>query len=150
MILERLCALVCRSMSESRARRTSITTTGRRRDIEPPGNAKSQSAAIISPMDVVYAFKKRSGPFVIPDISTDLETRKGFSRIRCPLCDWSPTASSLWACQSYGTPEPFFGGCGAMWNTFQTRGRCPVCEHQWRWTSCHRCLRWSLHEDWYV
>jgi hypothetical protein len=42
-----------------------------------------------------------------------------------------------------------FDGCGARWNTFTTRGKCPGCRHQWQWTSCLRCLGWSLHEDWY-
>lgn len=72
-----------------------------------------------------------------------------FGRIRCPLCGWRPSSSSMWACQSFGTPEPFFGGCGSIWNTFETRGLCPGCAHQWRWTSCHRCHRWSPHEEWY-
>ena len=36
------------------------------------------------------------------------------------------------------------------WNTFETRGKCPDCAHQWRWTSCLRCEGWSRHEDWYV
>jgi hypothetical protein len=72
-----------------------------------------------------------------------------FGRIRCPLCRWQPTPSSTWYCDSGDTPEPPFPGCGAMWNTFSTRGRCPGCQHQWRWTSCLRCEGWSLHEDWY-
>jgi hypothetical protein len=72
-----------------------------------------------------------------------------FGRIRCPLCDWHPTASSLWCCWHDGAPEPFFHGCGTLWNTFSTRGKCPGCAHQWRWTSCHRCGEWSRHDDWY-
>jgi hypothetical protein len=81
---------------------------------------------------------------VIPVVPDD-----AFSGIRCPLCSWRPTASSLWSCLAVGTPEPFFEGCGAVWNTFSTRGRCPGCRHQWQWTSCLRCEGWSLHEDWY-
>jgi hypothetical protein len=80
-------------------------------------------------------------------------TKKGadeeFNRIRCPLCAWQPTPSSRWCCEVGGTPEPFFEGCGMIWNTFSTRGRCPRCSHQWRWTSCLRCHRASLHNDWY-
>src|SRR5262245_20048283 len=72
-----------------------------------------------------------------------------FSRIRCPLCHWRPSASSMWSCHGQGTPEPPFDGCGTSWNTFDTRGRCPGCSHQWRWTTCLRCQQWSLHEDWY-
>jgi hypothetical protein len=95
-------------------------------------------------------FKKGPAPIVIPDLHTELEERKGFSRIRCPLCDWSPTPASLWMCDtSFGTPEPFFNGCGTMWNTFTTRGVCPGCSHKWQWTSCLHCHGWSRHDDWY-
>ena len=78
-----------------------------------------------------------------------LDVDDGFGDIRCPLCSWRPSAESRWYCSAEGTPEPSFAGCGAEWNTFATRGRCPGCGHQWRWTSCHRCEQWSLHEDWY-
>ena len=74
---------------------------------------------------------------------------EGFSRIRCPLCGWHPSRSSRWCCEGSEAPEPFFEGCGTLWNTFSTRGRCPQCHHQWRWTSCLRCHQWSLHESWY-
>jgi len=73
----------------------------------------------------------------------------GFEQIRCPLCEWRPSASSRWLCECVGTPEPPFAACRTAWNTFSTRGRCPRCAHQWRWTSCLRCSGWSLHEDWY-
>jgi hypothetical protein len=72
-----------------------------------------------------------------------------FSRIRCPLCRWQPTASSRWVCGAGGKMEGPFQGCGTSWNTFTTRGVCPGCAHQWRHTACLRCHRWSLHEDWY-
>ena len=72
-----------------------------------------------------------------------------FSGIRCPLCRWQPNASSTWSCDAAASPEPFFIGCGTVWNTFSTRGTCPGCHHRWRWTSCLRCGGWSLHDDWY-
>jgi hypothetical protein len=72
------------------------------------------------------------------------------NRIRCPLCQWQPNAASHWVCADCEEPEYFFHGCGTSWNTFDTRGRCPGCAHQWRWTSCLRCEGWSLHEDWYT
>ena len=56
-------------------------------------------------------------PFTKPRDDEDEQ----FSRIRCPLCHWQPTPSTVWACESYGTPEPYFGGCGTLWNTFATR-----------------------------
>lgn len=95
--------------------------------------------------------------FVKDDRATDRITVKvpepgldeAFGAIRCPLCSWRPSLSSRWCCDCVGTPEPFFEGCGMVWNTFSTRGCCPGCSHQWRWTSCLRCQQWSLHKDWY-
>jgi hypothetical protein len=84
----------------------------------------------------------------IPVNISGLDHDEAFSGIRCPLCDW-PSASSRWSCYSDGTPESFREGCGTVWNTFSTHGRCPGCSHQWRWTSCLQCHEWSLHEDWY-
>jgi hypothetical protein len=52
-------------------------------------------------------------------------------------------------CVSQGPPEFFTGGCGTVWNTFDTRGRCPGCSHQWTWTRCFACDGWSPHDDWY-
>ncbi|PYR66924.1 MAG: hypothetical protein DMF87_07020 [Acidobacteria bacterium] len=69
--------------------------------------------------------------------------------MRCPLCGWRPSASSRWCCDSVDGPEPPFDSCGTIWNTFSTRGRCPGCGHQWKWTSCLRCHEWSPHDDWY-
>ena len=80
---------------------------------------------------------------------SESERRESFSGIRCPLCAWRPSASSKWRCDPTHTPEPPFKGCDAVWNTFATRGRCPGCDHQWIWTTCHRCAECSLHEDWY-
>jgi hypothetical protein len=77
------------------------------------------------------------------------EEKKEFKPIRCPLCQWQPSVSSEWACADCWDPEYFLGGCGMAWNTFATRGLCPGCGHQWRWTACLRCYEWSLHEDWY-
>jgi len=78
-----------------------------------------------------------------------VDRAESFGRIRCPLCGWRPSASSRWSCEWIDTPEPRFTACGTVWNTFSTKGRCPGCSHQWRWTSCHRCGQWSLHDDWY-
>lgn len=78
------------------------------------------------------------------------EEKSEFSRIRCPLCKWQPKASSRWCCAPCEYPEYFDSGCSTSWNTFSTRGRCPGCQHQWRWTICLSCHGWSLHEDWYT
>ncbi len=59
-------------------------------------------------------------------------------RIRCPKCEWQPTAADLWACQ-----------CGYTWHTFDTGGVCPSCLHQWITTQCLKCAGWSAHSDWY-
>ena len=34
-------------------------------------------------------------------------------------------------------------------NTFDTRGVCPACLHQWTETQCLSCSRWSPHSGWY-
>lgn len=70
--------------------------------------------------------------------------------ICCPLCQWRPRASDRWYCGDCRHPEGFLEGCGMVWNTFETRGRCPGCCHRWRWTVCLSCHQWSLHEDWYA
>ena len=75
--------------------------------------------------------------------------RSSGERVRCPLCAWQPSADSLWCCDCTDTPEPFFQSCGTVWNTFATRGRCPGCSHQWKWTTCLQCAQSSLHDDWY-
>jgi hypothetical protein len=77
----------------------------------------------------------------------DLAPRK--ARIRCPHCRWQPGRHSIWTCLPIGAPEFYAKGCGHSWNTFDTRGVCPGCNHQWRYTSCLACGRWALHEDWY-
>ena len=78
------------------------------------------------------------------------EEKTDFEKIRCPLCSWSPKAASRWFCADADAPEYFYNGCLTRWNTFETRGKCPTCAHQWRWTSCLRCGGWSRHEDWYA
>jgi Uri superfamily endonuclease len=72
-----------------------------------------------------------------------------FNRIRCPLCKWQPKPANRWFCAPCDYPEYFDEGCGKCWNTFATRGCCPGCGHQWRWTACLNCAGWSLHVDWY-
>lgn len=59
-------------------------------------------------------------------------------RIRCPKCEWLPTASDTWHCT-----------CGHEWHTFDTGGVCPNCLHQWLVTQCHACHAYSAHSDWY-
>lgn len=79
-----------------------------------------------------------------------VENSGEFEKIRCPLCRWQPTAGSRWYCSDSDAPEYFYGGCDTCWNTFETRGKCPGCAHQWRYTSCLACWQFSPHEDWYV
>lgn len=99
---------------------------------------------------VVFAlFQKgeKYDPTTTIDIGSDEDERPG--RIRCPACTWQPRASDLWYCGDCAEPERFFGGCGAAWNTFETRGLCPGCGHLWRHTACLVCGAWSLHDEWY-
>jgi hypothetical protein len=85
---------------------------------------------------------------IVVDVS-DLDEDSTFARIRCPHCAWQPAPSSSWACEGPDGAVPGFSGCGTVWNTFTTRGRCPGCHHAWRWTVCLRCGDWAPHEDWY-
>jgi hypothetical protein len=62
-------------------------------------------------------------------------------RIRCPKCAWQPSKEDRWSCGP--------GGCGHVWNTFETLGRCPSCDRFWDDTACLRCGAWSPHEEWY-
>jgi hypothetical protein len=99
----------------------------------------------------LLAFRKRSIPEKTVDSAVNLEEETAdFAGIRCPLCQWQPQSSSRWYCADCGHPEYFSGGCGTVWNTFTTRGLCPGCGHQWRYTACLRCHGWSLHEAWYT
>jgi hypothetical protein len=106
----------------------------------------SKGCESIMPLELL---KKGSAPEIIFDIEDLLEEDDAFGRIRCPLCAWRPDASSRWACVGFDGPESGFLGCGTVWNTFATRGRCPGCAHQWRWTSCLMCGEWSPHVEWY-
>jgi hypothetical protein len=88
-----------------------------------------------------------AAPTVVDTPHEDREARD--DDIRCPLCSWRPSPGSRWCCSCSGTPEPFFEGCGTVWNTFSTRGRCPGCQHQWQWTTCLSCGVASRHDAWY-
>lgn len=95
------------------------------------------------------AYRKTSEIEELLKIIEKSDAENDFEKIRCPLCKWSPAKSSLWFCADCDAPEFFYGGCGTSWNTFETRGKCPTCAHQWIWTSCLQCGEWSRHEDWY-
>lgn len=59
-------------------------------------------------------------------------------QIICPNCGWGSDGLAHWRCE-----------CGYLWNTFETRGKCPKCSKQWADTSCPRCSIFSPHEAWY-
>jgi hypothetical protein len=59
--------------------------------------------------------------------------------ICCPKCLWTPRVKNMWSCK-----------CGHRWNTFDTRGLCPGCGHQWQDTQCLQCGAMSPHGIWYV
>lgn len=98
---------------------------------------------------LLLLFQKSIAPARTAEKATLREDDTTGERIRCPLCKWRPAASSRWCCARSGPPENLESGCYTIWNTFETRGRCPGCGHQWRWTICLSCHGWSLHEDWY-
>jgi hypothetical protein len=85
---------------------------------------------------------------ILKDLALEKSDDK-FARIRCPACKWRPDASSRWTCCDPAFMEHPTGGCHRSWNTFDTRGICPGCRHQWIKTTCLRCGVHSPHEDWY-
>jgi len=97
----------------------------------------------------LWLFQEKLKPAGTTEKSPQRDEINEFGRIRCPRCQWQPSALSRWYCGDCDYPEYFYNGCGAAWNTFTTRGRCPGCGHQWSWTICLRCYRWSRHNDWY-
>jgi hypothetical protein len=99
----------------------------------------------ITPFPFAFLFRKTSNSDESIIVEKLKETPVDFSRIRCPLCRWQPSASSRWFCAD----DDFHFGCGTDWNTFDTRGICPGCNYQWKWTDCLRCFRSSPHEAWY-
>jgi len=105
--------------------------------------ARSPNSALLLLQDRAKPAESKSNP------TSRIQQPVDFSRIRCPLCAWRPTATHRWFCAPCDYPEFFTDGCGACWNTFSTHGRCPSCGHQWRWTACLNCSGWSPHEDWY-
>lgn len=102
------------------------------------------------PLTPFHFFFRKKSPKEIAEQIAALKEKDAFSRIRCPLCKWQPTKASRWWCADCGFPEFYFGGCNTFWNTFETGGKCPGCDHVWRWTSCLQCEGWSLHADWYT
>ena len=94
----------------------------------------------------VFLFVRTSETY-IPVIETQDEITPDVPKIRCPQCQWQPAVNSRWDC-SY-LPLEGYNGCGYCWNTFETEGKCPGCDHQLQWTTCLQCYKSSLHQDWY-
>jgi hypothetical protein len=63
--------------------------------------------------------------------------------IFCPKCRWWPKLTDRWVC------DLKLGGCGTIWNIFDTRGVCPTCSWHWIITQCVSCKQFSPHEEWY-
>lgn len=102
-----------------------------------------------SPSEFFLLQENAASKKIIAKASRLADRSPDFGRIRCPLCNWRPKPLHHWFCGPCDYPEFFADGCGTSWNTFSTGGRCPACGHQWRWTACLSCERWSLHKDWY-
>lgn len=58
--------------------------------------------------------------------------------VQCPDCEWSPDGDKHWGCT-----------CGHLWNTFETKGKCPKCKTQWEETRCPGCASLTPHKAWY-
>jgi hypothetical protein len=63
--------------------------------------------------------------------------------ISCPKCGWEPDDTCKWMCSD----------CRTVWNTFETRARCPECGRVYESTVClikkGGCGEISPHADWY-
>lgn len=68
-------------------------------------------------------------PTILPDRDVERERGSSGSRIRCPLCGWSPRKDDRW-----------FYACGYEWNAFESGGVCPACLHQWTETQYLFCI----------
>jgi hypothetical protein len=99
---------------------------------------------------MLRAFTQGEPPLGVVEILERLRETARRTHIRCPSCGWRPVPSSRWMCVDTQAPEHFAPGCGTSWNTFDTRGCCPGCIHQWQWTACLACHGWSRHDDWYA
>jgi hypothetical protein len=116
--------------------------------------AEAMNVAPRTPSSLHEPFLFLRGPGVPPEVILDWRERlerdtPEFVRVRCPHCAWQPTAGDRWTCAKQGPPENYLG-CGTIWNTFSTRGRCPGCDHQWQWTCCPKCDAWARHDEWYT
>jgi Domain of unknown function (DUF4261) len=76
---------------------------------------------------------------VIAMIPSTQSTGDAMVGVRCPACGWAPEALSRWECD-----------CGFMWNTFETRARCPACDKDWELTTCLKCKTRTPHARWYA
>lgn len=61
--------------------------------------------------------------------------------VACPGCGYVPGPFDRWVC----APD----GCGSLWDTFTTGGRCPECGAQFAWTVCPACGKTYSHRAWY-
>lgn len=119
--------------------------------VMPKKLAQYRRRAIAIALGLFSLYLRSTTPEVIKETKEEAEREEtDFSRIRCPLCKWHPDESSRWCCADCDHPEYFRDGCWTQWNTFTTRGLCPGCHHQWRWTACLACWGWSPHEEWYL
>jgi Zn-dependent protease len=65
----------------------------------------------------------------------DAPRREGFA---CPRCNARPPVGDFWVCP-----------CGARFDTFAVRGRCPTCGRTFPTTACNDCHQLSPHAAFY-
>jgi predicted amidophosphoribosyltransferase len=61
--------------------------------------------------------------------------------VACPACGTPPLVGAMWSCG----PD----GCGFLFDTFETKARCPKCEAHFAVTWCPTCGKPSPHRAWY-
>ena len=72
---------------------------------------------------------------------TSGSTGGGRPDVACPGCAYVPSPYDRWVC----APD----GCGHMWDTFETRAKCPECGALFPWTTCPGCSKTYPHAAWY-
>ena len=99
--------------------------------VQVPLRARNKDTFKLGPDCFLIGTKSRrfmaGSPFVHNKFFESIQKGGRALRIACPKCELEPKAVDRWCCSP---------GCGHVWNTFDTIGRCPQCGKQWKETVC--------------
>lgn len=74
------------------------------------------------------------------EAQADADPRYVTLRVMCPSCAWIPDGKDHWGCEHCD---------GDAFNTFETGGTCPHCEHTFEETWCPQCEHSAPYEWWW-